>query len=166
MPFRNIDEIGYTPIKEFSLNTPTHEGIIKKASIGIWKNYDELRLDIRKWKDGEIGKGISLTEHEVYRLRHFLDHSPWFTSKHSWSEIPPQISPEAEYTVLDRFVLTSPLLTPTNTKEATVGIWPNEGKVKLDIRKWDGEEFFKGISLSELEVSNLQHFLNKHDFGN
>ena len=166
MPFRNVNEIGYTPLKEFSLNTPSHEGIIKKASIGIWTNRDELRLDIRKWKDREIGKGISLTEHEVYRLRHFLDHSPWFTPKHSWSELPPQIALNAEYTVLDRFVLTSPLLAPSNTKEATVGIWPSEGKVRLDIRKRNGEDYFKGISLTEPEVCNLRHFLDKYDFGN
>lgn len=43
----------------------------KLVTMGYWSG--ELRLDIRKWKDGKLGKGISLDEEEVRRLRAALD---------------------------------------------------------------------------------------------
>ena len=43
----------------------------KCVTLGYWSG--ELRLDIRKWKDGCLGKGISLTEDEVRKLRAALN---------------------------------------------------------------------------------------------
>lgn len=45
--------------------------VTKEVTLGYWDG--ELRLDIRKWQDGELGKGISLTEGEVRELRDALD---------------------------------------------------------------------------------------------
>lgn len=47
------------------------DGVTKEVTVGRWSG--ELRLDIRKWKDGCLGKGISLTEEEVHELRKILD---------------------------------------------------------------------------------------------
>ena len=43
----------------------------KLVSLGYWGT--ELRLDIRKWQNGELGKGISLTEDEARNLRIVLE---------------------------------------------------------------------------------------------
>lgn len=51
--------------------------VTKEVTLGYWdmSNGSELRLDIRKWENGDLGKGISLTEDEVRRLRDILDAS-------------------------------------------------------------------------------------------
>jgi len=51
--------------------------VTKEVTLGYWGmgNGSELRLDIRKWENGVLGKGISLTEDEVRRLRDILDAS-------------------------------------------------------------------------------------------
>ena len=43
----------------------------KEVTLGYWDG--EYRLDIRKWENGDLGKGISLTEDEVRKLRDILD---------------------------------------------------------------------------------------------
>lgn len=43
----------------------------KEVTLGYWNG--ELRLDIRKWENGDLGKGVSLTEAEVRKLRDALD---------------------------------------------------------------------------------------------
>lgn len=45
--------------------------VTKEVTLGYWDG--ELRLDIRKWENLDLGKGISLTEDEVRRLREILD---------------------------------------------------------------------------------------------
>jgi len=45
--------------------------VTKEVTLGYWDG--ELRLDIRKWENGDLLKGISLTEDEVRRLRDILD---------------------------------------------------------------------------------------------
>ena len=47
----------------------------KEVTLGYWDmgSGSELRMDIRKWENGDLGKGISLTEDEVRRLRDILD---------------------------------------------------------------------------------------------
>ena len=52
------------------------------------------------------------------------------------------------------------------TKEVTLGWWSNRpGVKKLDIRKWNGNEYLHGISLYEEEVRALRRILDEIDFG-
>lgn len=47
------------------------DAVTKEVTLGYWG--EELRLDIRKWENLDLGKGISLTEDEVHKLREILD---------------------------------------------------------------------------------------------
>ena len=69
--YRSMNEVNYILRKKCAtLNNPKLS-ITKDVTLGEWKG--ELRLDIRKWEDGmKIGKGISLTEEEVRKLRKVL----------------------------------------------------------------------------------------------
>lgn len=51
------------------------------------------------------------------------------------------------------------------TKEVTLGRWGKSKKVRLDIRKWDGQTIGRGISLTEDEVRDLRCILDTIDFG-
>ena len=51
------------------------------------------------------------------------------------------------------------------SKEATFGTWINIQERKLDIRRWKGNEYLGGISLSENEVRALRRILDETDFG-
>lgn len=47
-------------------------GTCKKISIIKWKHYPEPTIDIRKWKDGEPSRGISLSYKEGLKLLELL----------------------------------------------------------------------------------------------
>ncbi len=52
------------------------------------------------------------------------------------------------------------------TKEVTIGTWSDRPfEKKLDIRRWRGNEYKSGISLTEKEVRDLRRILDKIDFG-
>ena len=52
------------------------------------------------------------------------------------------------------------------TKEVTFGSWSDKpGVKKLDIRKWKGNEYLHGISLTEQEVRAFRRILDEIDFG-
>ena len=61
----------YTLDRRFSPALGTYGNTTKEVTLGYWDG--ELRLDIRKWENGKLGKGISLTEDEVRILRDHLD---------------------------------------------------------------------------------------------
>ena len=61
----------YTLERRFSPALGTYGDTTKEVTLGFWNG--EYRLDIRKWENGKLGKGISLTEDEVRILRDHLD---------------------------------------------------------------------------------------------
>ena len=56
--------------KRYILGTQSN-GVTKEVTLGTWSG--EARLDIRKWDEYKLGKGISLTADEVRRLRDALN---------------------------------------------------------------------------------------------
>jgi hypothetical protein len=70
--YRDPKSVNYTllPSNRHVLGKQTN-GATKEVTLGLWSG--DLRLDIRKWQDGSLGKGISLTEDEVRALRRALD---------------------------------------------------------------------------------------------
>ena len=61
----------YKLVQTFTPPLSNNHHVNKLVSLGYWDT--ELRLDIRKWSNGDLGKGISLTEDEVRNLRIVLE---------------------------------------------------------------------------------------------
>ena len=74
--YRDPKTVNYNNLTKYRLYL-SDPGIepTKEVTIGKWNG--EIRLDIRKWKDGCLGKGISLTEDEVRELRKILEAIPF-----------------------------------------------------------------------------------------
>lgn len=70
MAYRDPNSVNYHLEKRCVVLSES-AGVTKEVTLGYWRG--ELRLDIRKWENGELGKGISLTEEEVHKLRDALD---------------------------------------------------------------------------------------------
>ena len=72
MAYRKPSEVNYTNYKRIvPALGDQYGGTTKEVSLGYWNG--EYRLDIRKWRGGDVGKGISLTADEVRALRKILD---------------------------------------------------------------------------------------------
>jgi len=68
--FVSTEKAHYTLAKKVAELGHYKDGSTKDITLGYW--FGELRLDIRTWKDGALGKGITLNEEEVRLLRKAL----------------------------------------------------------------------------------------------
>lgn len=77
--------------------------------------------------------------------------------------MPYKTTKETDYRLVKRFSPALEYMHDGTTKEVSLGYW--NGELRLDIRKWDGVNIGKGISLTDEGVRELRRLLAEIDFG-